>query len=89
MTPEEYTAFQAAFNEFMTREGIHSLSPISDVNSGEWDTSFSWYRCDCCRSTLGGDRHKCESYVAETKSVETFSVCTDCVYYAAYGYLES
>jgi hypothetical protein len=56
------------------------------------EASFSWYACDCCGGTLGGDREHCTGAADNGQGgveVLTFeSVCSDCVYYAEYGQLD-
>jgi len=49
------------------------------------EPSFSWQSCDCCNSSLGGDRHPASGYNPETKECMEFSICADCLYYATYG----
>lgn len=48
---------------------------------------FSWSPCECCQRNLGGNR---ETYSFSTLEQETFNaaICTDCVYYLAYGQLD-
>ena len=48
----------------MTEEEAHDLAQAcagyciaSAEDSGQIENSFSWNRCDCCGSTLGGARH--------------------------------
>ena len=50
---------------------------------------FSWRRCDCCGSTLGGNREDCIGYNPTTGKVQgDYSVCVDCIYYNEYGTLD-
>jgi hypothetical protein len=49
---------------------------------------FSWHRCDCCGSSLGGNREFATGYNPTTKEVQEYSICEDCVYYAEYGRLD-
>ena len=49
---------------------------------------FSWSSCDCCGTTLGGDREYASGYNPATKGIQEYSICSDCVYYAEYGQLD-
>ena len=84
MTRDEYTAYEERFRQFMETEGIENLSPES-----ENEPYFSWHFCDCCGSRLGGYREDYIGYCREDDEVMgPYSICTDCVYYAAYGRLD-
>ena len=50
------------------------------------EASFSWSACDCCGSTLGGDRHPAHGWL--DKQLVHLSVCNDCLYYINYGQLD-
>lgn len=86
MTRDEYQAYQERVKQFMDSEGINNLSPkLSDEES----PSFSAMPCDCCKTTLAGDRWTASGYNPTTKEVHHFdSVCNDCIYYAEYGQLD-
>lgn len=89
MNNQEYKEYEANVADFFKREGITNLSTVYDEETGENDEpSFSWGPCQCCGSTLGGDRYKCNGYNPTTKEVQNYTVCTDCVYYAEYGQLD-
>lgn len=47
---------------------------------------FSWSRCVCCNSPLGGDRHPAH-YVDENGDINHINICTDCLFYVN-GYEE-
>lgn len=49
---------------------------------------FSWRRCDCCGSSLGGDREFATGWNPITRQVYEYSIFTDCAYYAEYGRLD-
>lgn len=83
MTRAEYTAYQERVAEFMAREGIENLSSEPDS-----EAFFSWRACECCGTSLGGNREEATGYNRTTKEVQRYTVCTDCVYYAAYGCLD-
>lgn len=83
MTRLEYAAFRASFDAFMRREGIANLS-----TDGETEAFFSWRPCECCGTPLGGNRENAMGYNPTTKEVQSYTVCTDCVYYAAMGCLD-
>ena len=56
--------------------------------SDDYDTfgesHFSWSPCECCDSSLGGDRSPAHA-VASDGSIVHMDVCTDCVMYLANG----
>ncbi len=84
MTKAEYASFEARVAAFMEREGIDILASDSDDEG-----SFSWRRCDCCDSRLGGTRY---SMIGASAGVGPngfeYSCCTDCLYYSVYGCLD-
>lgn len=83
MTKQEYADYQAAVADFMEREGLANLS------SKTGETFFSWRPCQCCGTTLGGDREECNGYNPTTQEVQEYDcVCTDCIYYSEYGQLD-
>jgi len=49
---------------------------------------FSWQPCECCGSSLGGNREHATGYNPTTKEIQAYTVCEDCVYYAEYGRLD-
>ncbi len=49
---------------------------------------FSWSPCDCCGSSLGGDREHATGWNPTEESVQEYTICVDCVYYAEYGRLD-
>jgi hypothetical protein len=63
---------------------------IHDSNGDfEPQSYFSWSPCDVCRRPLGGDREDCIGYNPTTKKIQgDYRVCTDCIYYNAYGQLD-
>lgn len=82
MTKQEYVQYEKRVAKFFADEGIDCLG-------GDGEPYFSWRRCDCCGSHLGGDRYDCSGYNPTTEEVQDgYSVCSDCVYYAAYGRLD-
>lgn len=84
MTKSEYDAYAAAVAAFLSREGIDGFSCGEDC-----EPSFSWRPCDCCARPLGGDRHEVTGYRAgEGPFPFLYSVCSDCVYFEAYGVLD-
>ena len=46
--------------------------------------SFSWRACDCCGSTLGGNRYPAH-WLDENKEIMHEEICHDCVLYLANG----
>lgn len=71
---------------FMERKDLAFF--FSDPKYGDCiEPHFSKYPCDCCGSTLGGNRTK---YVGVTSTYERydFTICDNCVYYNEYGRLD-
>jgi hypothetical protein len=61
--------------------GLQSCTPIDDSEG-----SFSWHRCDLCRTDLGGNRTRCNGYNPETGDVvDVDLVCDDCILFLANG----
>ena len=87
MNKKEYNNYITRVELFFNNEGINNLSQITD-DDGDCEPYFSSTNCDCCNRSLGGDRYDCNGYNPETKEVQKYSVCTDCVYYAEYGQLD-
>jgi hypothetical protein len=63
------------------------LGDVEDMASPDYESagepSFSWSDCDCCGSSLGGDRHPAHgTYHGDLIHLD---VCTDCVMYLEYG----
>lgn len=51
------------------------------------EPSFSWSACDCCGSTLGGNRHPAHGR-DKNGDLMHLEVCQDCLYYINYGRLD-
>ncbi len=49
---------------------------------------FSWRWCDCCGTTLGGDREHATGYNPTSKEIQEYTICADCAYYSEYGRLD-
>jgi hypothetical protein len=81
----EYKTFVANVENFLkvnnVKAGCHS------PKDSEAESFFSWSQCECCKSTLGGNR---ETYTFAQTDNKTFEadICTDCVYFLAYGKLD-
>ena len=58
MTYQEYQEYQKTVESFFIRERIQNLSQI-DSNE---ESYFSWSSCECCGSSLGGDRYHCNGF---------------------------
>lgn len=87
-TKVAYAEYEAAVAAFFEREGLANLSTVSE-EEGCCEPFFSWSRCDCCGTSLGGDRYKCNGFNPTTREVQEYStVCGDCMYYAEYGRLD-
>ena len=82
MKKEQYDAFTRAVEQFFEREQINCLSA-----SGE-ESYFSHRPCECCSRPLAGDRYEASGYNPHTNEVQTYEVCSDCLYFAEYGQLD-
>lgn len=79
--------FENRVERFKKRTGIQNLTPIYEEGEAN-EPYFSWHPCQCCGDTDGGDREDCNGYNPTKKKIcGPYSVCSDCVYYAEYGYL--
>ena len=87
MNKNEYENYKIRVELFFTSEGINNLTQITD-DDGYCEPYFSSINCDCCNRSLGGDRYDCNGYNSKHNKIYEYSACTDCVYYAEYGYLE-
>ena len=83
MNRKEYKNFEYSIEQFFKTEGITNLSSIEDCES-----YFSHLPCDCCQRHWGGEREDANGYNPTTKKIYEYSVCIDCIYYAAYGHLD-
>jgi|ETNvirnome_2_300_1030623.scaffolds.fasta_scaffold73313_2 hypothetical protein len=63
------------------------LSDCEDTESEEYqcagEAHFSWSNCECCCSTLGGDRHPAHA-MSDGKLVH-MNICTDCLFHIEFG----
>lgn len=82
MNKAEYKQYERTVDRFFDTEGISNLSRIADS-----EPYFSWQTCDCCGTTLGGNRVDANGYNKKTKEILEYSICEDCEYYAEYGCL--
>tara|TARA_Y100000310_G_scaffold270691_1_gene284680 strand:+ start:1483 stop:1776 length:294 start_codon:yes stop_codon:yes gene_type:complete len=87
MNKNEYHNYKQSVDNFFKKEGINNLSQITD-DDGYCEPYFSSIYCECCNRPLGGDRFDCNGYNSEHNKIYEYSVCTDCIYYAEYGYLD-
>lgn len=53
------------------------------------ESHFSHTACECCNSPLGGDRHSAHAVDPDTDEILHLDICTDCVFYIAYGEVAS
>ena len=82
MNKQEYEEYQERVADFMLKENLEVL------DCGSEEASFSWQPCECCGSTLGGDRHDVAGRNTDNNEVYHYDVCMDCYYYAEYGRLD-
>ena len=59
-------------SKFIETEGIGFISSESE------ESFFSWSPCECCNSTLGGDRYTIKAKYLETNEIFKYDVCVDC-----------
>lgn len=94
MTKREYRQYEARVKAFFETEGITNLtaSPPSEhclceeSEPQEYSEAyFSSQPCECCGSSLAGDRQHATGFNSEHKTVLCYEVCQDCLYYVAYG----
>ena len=78
MTKSSYANYVSRVNEFMDLASLSSLDCEKNC-----EPYFSHQPCDCCRRNLSGNRHD----AFDSNGELFFSVCDDCVYFAAYGEL--
>ena len=89
MNKQDYKEYEQAVSDFFAGEGITNLSTINTIDGDALEPDFSNRSCDCCGSTLGGDRYQCNGWNPTLRTIEDYpSVCQDCVYYAEYGQLD-
>lgn len=99
MTKQEYQQYQEAIQRNL--KGIEHVSTGACPGCPECDLdkdcteeerelaeepSFSWSPCECCGSSLGGDRHPAHGLI--DGNLVHFSVCSDCLYFLNYGQLD-
>lgn len=101
MNKQEYLEYQETVYQFLL-----GLSHVStghckgcevcggqDIELAE-EPSFSWFACECCDSTLGGNRHIAHGIDKDTCAdpadgeIVHLEVCSDCLYYINYGRLD-
>lgn len=96
MPVDEEEELEKQVEDFFKKEGIRDLiSARRNENfvcphCGEEvgiDPYFSWYPCECCKRSLGGNREHAAGYNPVTKEIYCYEVCEDCLYYAEYGEL--
>ena len=101
MTIKDYNEYVKRVEAMMEKYDIHHFSPtpskVCDYETehpGDCDCEeyiepyFSWDSCDCCGSTLGGDRYDVDTYSKRDNEVLEFSICSDCLFFAEYGQLD-
>ena len=100
MNKDQYAAFKAAVAhhtqglEFVSTGACSSCSecgPDEDCTDEERELAgepfFSWSSCDCCGSTLGGNRHYAHGRDKDGRLIH-LEVCEDCLMYLNCGQLD-
>jgi hypothetical protein len=82
MNNEEYAILQKKIDHFFKLTELTDLVPDIDA-----EPYFSWSSCDCCQSSLGGDRYEVVGYRLNKREKNEYSICVDC-YLAVNGVLE-
>jgi hypothetical protein len=87
MNALQYAKYERDVADFLKRNNVKP-GCHSPKNAGA-GPHFSWRACECCGSSLGGDRET-YTFAMDYTSGETFdaNICTDCVYYLAYAQLD-
>lgn len=67
--------------QFMKDENINCLSQ-KEENQG---TYFTWSGCDCCNDGLGATVEDCTGFNPDTKEIQEYKICGDCLIMATYG----
>lgn len=68
------------FTEAITKRGN------DDLTYGGEELGFMMKSCECCGSSLHGDRYKAHKLTAGNE-IRNYSVCIDCIVYIANGEL--
>lgn len=88
MTKQEYAAYEKAVSDFLAENRFDGLAPADP----DAEPFFSWASCDCCGSSWGGTRETYKGFRAgehaEITDSPDFNICSDCVFYLAYGQLD-
>lgn len=64
---------------FVRRHEIGFISSVYDQDGDHIDPHFSWHPCNCCGSSLGGDRYKITArYLPNDEIVTLSGLCVDC-----------
>jgi len=86
-TKQDYKEYQKAVKDFIERDNLSFISTgTNDGEHGDVDPWFSWRSCECCQSSLGGNREHLWAWSGETKV--QYEICEDYVYYHNYGRLD-
>ena len=65
-------------------KSLSALKTAYDAGKIVEEPWFSWHACECCGSSLGGDRYEAHGLDADNEIVH-FEVCVDCLLYLANG----
>jgi len=88
MTKQKYQDYCKKVERFFKDNDLNNLTRKHDEETEESaEEYFSWQSCDCCGTTLGGNRIEADGY-SEKNGIMEFEICTDCEYFAEYGRLD-
>ena len=80
------TGFCPGCEECQDAYGLTAEEAEEKWSNGEIDSdpSFSWSACECCGSSLGGDREVAHA-ILDGEIIHMDGFCVDCVMYLANG----
>jgi hypothetical protein len=86
MSKTEYADYEVRVNRFLAENKVKP-GCFNNVDAENPEPYFTWRPCGCCGSRLGGNRERYNFATTDSMEFEA-EVCTDCVYYLAYGQLD-
>lgn len=98
MSTDTYPHISTAADYARYEQSVANFLEVNKVKPGchgavdqEPEPFFSWHPCGCCGRSLGGNRERYSFAVdGSPDNAADFEadICTDCVYYLAYGTLD-
>lgn len=90
MNAQQYADYEASVARFLKDNHVKP-GCYGNVDSENPEAFFSWRKCECCGSKLGGNRETYNFAHIDSSGLDntfTADICEDCVYYLAYGQLD-